>query len=62
MDPINYFFNKKPLVLAGVEVLKNRPLIPVDEQGKFGMHNHLKDFGCAILGKRYKKDGTCMRM
>lgn len=49
----------KQLVRAGVEILKNRTLIMVDEAGRFGMHDHLRDLGRAIVEKEYEVDGIC---
>jgi hypothetical protein len=52
----------KVLVRAGVVILKNKALITIDEEGKFGMHDHLRDLGRAIVKKQYEKDGMCTRM
>jgi hypothetical protein len=52
----------KVLVWAGVVILKNKALITTDEEGRFCMHDHLRDLGRAIVKKQYEKDGICTRM
>jgi hypothetical protein len=52
----------KVLVWAGVVILKNKALITTDEEGRFGMHDHLRDLGREIVEKQYEKDGICTRM
>jgi hypothetical protein len=50
------------LVMASVEVLKSKALIIIDEEGKFGMHDHLRDLGRAIVEKKCEKKGIRTRM
>jgi hypothetical protein len=45
-----------------VEVLKSKALIIIDEEGKFGMHDHLRDLGRAIVEKKCEKKGIRTRM
>jgi hypothetical protein len=52
----------KVLVRAGVVILKNKALITLDRDGRFGMHDHLRDLGRAIVEKQYEKDGMCTWM